>query len=412
MDISAQRLRYLLTLLAEVAPKKPQLPILTNALFRRGEAHVADLNTRMRIAVVESDQQFLMPVRDVLAFIKTVPSYERVHVTLDGARLQVAAGARKAIFPTGKPDEWPSGVEAQPLKEPEVSCDLDGDLFIKGLTSVARYVAVEKSSPALHSVLVELGERETTFVATDGFRISSLALPIGPALPEGKVTQLVLDRDTVATLARVWAAADKPPVAVPDVPVRSIMLARRLASLQYDKGAFHFAFGDVTLQGLVVQGEYPKWRAALPKNPTASVRVLSEELRQAIRPIGRFGGVVRLGWSGNQLTISAWVDEQEFETQLPVRQEGQDGLAGYSFKYLQEYLQDVSGEVLLQWGDLVRPLTLSAPRYPTYYLMPVFLEQKAAPTPAAAPAAGADGQQAPERPVPGPKRNTKTKVKS
>jgi DNA polymerase-3 subunit beta len=188
--------------------------------------------------------------------------------------------------------------------------------------------AREMGRYAFNGVLLEVDPDEMTVVATDGRRLALARL-------EGKTG--VAKRQTrilpVKGLAQLQRAGAE---AADDAMLRIGLLENQVA--------FALPFTEIVAQ--LVEGEFPDFRAVLPKDTDAPEKVVldREELASAIRraavTAGEGARSVELNFSGGRLSVSSRQEGVgESRSEMPVEYDGDEVGIRFNPEFLGDYLK-------------------------------------------------------------------------
>ncbi len=163
-----------LTHITRVVPSKPQLPILQNVKLsatKEGlEITATNMETTETIWVggkVEKEGSVCVSARVLFEFIATLPP-ETVHLQVKEEELLVSCVGFEAQLPTTNPSDFPS----PPAFSSKQTGSVNKHKLIAALSSVLFSAATDEGRPVLTGVrIIEDGEK-TTFVTTDGYRLS------------------------------------------------------------------------------------------------------------------------------------------------------------------------------------------------------------------------------------------------
>lgn len=198
--------------------------------------------------MVSAPGRFILPPSRAVALLRCMPdAVVKIHTEDSGTVISGERGWHR--FPYFDPDEFPTVEDFEASEYYEVP----GDLFHELIRRTTFATDVENSRYALGGVLLELGERRLTGVATDGRR---LAIMEGPAIAVGD--HAVVDRVAI-------------------IPSRAMTLMEK--AFQGDNllriwiGEFTAIFqgSHATVSTRVVEGRFPKWRDVIPNDGVRAV---------------------------------------------------------------------------------------------------------------------------------------------
>jgi hypothetical protein len=421
METTVKRLRYVLDVLAPaVGGKKATLPILNNIVVGQGRAYATNLTTAVSVEMPEAtDDPMLLPHGQLVNLLKNIPGPTRLTINREGAVIKLAAGATNAEFPAlGEVADFPPFPQLRPAGEGQV----DGDLFLKTATALAKYAATEDSRPVLQCVCVTLGA-PLEMACADGFQLAWQTIPAAlpaPNFPPIPFTQLLLPTEAAHALAKVWKVMEK----MPSVDDQSVVsdptkgdgkfrlalqaVAKRLASVRFTQDALSFEHGAVTIRVQLTTGEFPNYHQLIPADLPNKVSFDAEQALRVLKSVAAVAadgsGIVRLQWAGERLTFSSQAEETgAISGDVRAHIQGGEGKSAFSYKYLMDYLAGKLGMVLLETSEPKAPGRFFCSGSPDVLLMPVFVQWDGSPTrePAAdQPAVGRPAdEETPEEPT-------------
>ena len=400
--IQVARLRHAFALLEPAIPRKATLDTLKCVRLGDGQAVASDLDTTVVVElpeIREVEGACLLPykvVRDLLRF--TPGSASMTLVPRDG-KVHMYTQGTQASFAAKDPGEYPPPPK---IGEAAMGSLVDGDDLVGTLSALVQYTATEESRPVLTAVCLTLLEPMEA-AAADGFRLAVRTLRSGFHGGEGR--RMLLHRDTVRLLQKLWKLAPPPSDAPEGSPIAEVVVARRPVWMECDPSQVQFRFGDVTVVSKVVEGTFPNYRQLIPTGHTSRVTVFGADLERAVRQVGSVaedgGGIVRLAWEGERMTVSGKaIEVGDVEVALKAQAESPGHIA-FNMAYLQSYLKGKEGPVAI---SMTEP---SAPGVLTYQgvsvvIMPMLVKDDS-PKAAEPPPAGDDvSTEAVETPLEGP----------
>ncbi|MFH1560698.1 MAG: DNA polymerase III subunit beta [Chloroflexota bacterium] len=384
MEITVQRLRSVLEILAPAVPKRTSLPVTLNVRLGEGIAVATNLETSItvRLPETEGEAPLLLPHRKALEYLKNVPGATRLTLSKEGTKVLLQAGLTRLSLDSGPLEEFPP----LPEKNLEGKAEVDGDALVGALEEMAPYTASEQSRPVLTGVCLTLGE-QAEVCASDGFRLAYRQLPF--PIPEldssaGKNQTLIVPRETVKALGYLWRKAGKKPATPPDGLLVQMVLARRPIRMQYSRTFMELAFGDVSLVTRLVEGSFPNYHQLIPTEYSSQVTVMAEAMAQALRQVGQVAGsdIIRLKWEDGKLILSAREEEVgEAEVMVWAETSGEPGHIAFKREYLAEYLRGKYQTVTIQTNGGSAPGLFTAPGAPQVVVMPMFVQWDGGPAP-------------------------------
>ena len=303
---------------------------------------------------VSGDGEAALPASTLLSAVRSMTSdeirieeHDTVHSITGGKAQFKLNGDDPSLFPSIPQLDRERGFEV-PVK---AFLDLCHRTMFAAAKEMGRY--------AFNGVLLEIDATEVNLVATDGRRLALARLAMETGIPER--TSVVIPLKGLTQLMRAQVDDD----AVLHVELRETMVAFTLPSLE--------------IQAQLVEGEFPDYRAVLPKDGdiTESVPLMREELAQAIQraaiTAGDEGPTVELGFSDNTLTVASrqeGVGESRSEMEIPYEGDAVD--IRFNPTFLGEYLKTLPEDsVTFRFRDRTSAGLFEAAGNSVYVVMPI-----------------------------------------
>lgn len=325
-----------------VITTNPVVPILENFLFEleKGGLTVtaSDLQTSMITELqVESKEKgsIAVPARILLDTLKNLPeqpvtfsideSTYSVEIISDNGRYKLS-GENATDFP----------------KVPAVSNDftaqISSEVLARAVNNTIFATSNDELRPAMTGVYVNLGDKNTTFVATDGHR-----------LVRYRRTDVKSDNGNAIIIPRKALNLLK---ATLPAETMDVVLSFNMAN------AF-FKFGNIRMICRLIDERFPDYENVIPSGNNIKMTIARNELLGALKRISIYANKtthqVRLKITGSELQISA--EDLDFSNEanerLSCEHDGEDIEIGFNARFLVEMLGNMD-------SDQIR-LTMSAP---------------------------------------------------
>jgi DNA polymerase-3 subunit beta len=325
-----------------VITTNPVVPILENFLFEleKGSLTVtaSDLQTSMITEIqVESKEKgsIAVPARILLDTLKNLPeqpvtfsideSTYSVEIISDNGRYKLS-GENATDFP----------------KVPTVSNDFSAEISTEVLSRAVNNTIFATSNdelrPAMTGVYVNLGEKNTTFVATDGHRLVRYRRT---DVKSENGNSIIIPRKALNLLKATLPSENT------DVTVNFNM-----------SNAF-FKFGNIKMICRLIDERFPDYENVIPAVNNIKMTIERSDLLGAMKRISIYANKtthqVRLKITGSELQISA--EDLDFSNEanerLSCEHEGEDIEIGFNAKFLIEMLTNLDSDKI--------KLTMSAP---------------------------------------------------
>ncbi|MEO5978062.1 MAG: DNA polymerase III subunit beta [Chryseolinea sp.] len=325
-----------------VITTNPVVPILENFLFEleKGGLTVtaSDLQTSMITELqVESKEKgsIAVPARILLDTLKNLPeqpvtfsideSTYSIEIISDNGRYKLS-GENATDFP----------------KVPSVSNDFTADISTEVLSRAINNTIFATSNdelrPAMTGVYVSLGDKNTTFVATDGHRLVRYRRN---DVKSDNGNSIIIPRKALNLLKAT-------------LPTENTEV-----SVSFNMSNAYFKFGHIRMICRLIDERFPDYDNVIPTVNNIKMSIERSDLLGALKRISIYANKtthqVRLKITGSELQISA--EDLDFSNEanerLSCEHEGEDIEIGFNAKFLIEMLANMDSDKI--------KLTMSAP---------------------------------------------------
>ena len=353
-----------------VITTNPVVPILENFLFEleKGSLTVtaSDLQTSMITDLqVESKEKgsIAVPARILLDTLKNLPeqpvtfsideSTYSIEIISDNGRYKLS-GENATDFP----------------KVPSVSNDFTAEISTEVLARAINNTIFATSNdelrPAMTGVYVNLGDKNTTFVATDGHR-----------LVRYRRTDVKSDNGSAIIIPRKALNLLKATLPAENTDV----------SLNFNLSNAYFKFGNIKMICRLIDERFPDYENVIPSVNNIKMAIERSDLLGALKRISIYANKtthqVRLKITGSELQISA--EDLDFSNEanerLSCEHDGEDIEIGFNAKFLIEMLTNMdSDKIKLMMSapnkaGVILPAEKDASEDILMLVMPVMLNQ-------------------------------------
>ncbi|MBT1705668.1 DNA polymerase III subunit beta [Chryseosolibacter indicus] len=325
-----------------VITTNPVVPILENFLFEleKGSLTVtaSDLQTSMITELqVESKEKgsIAVPARILLDTLKNLPeqpvtfsideSTYSVEIISDNGRYKLS-GENATDFPK------------VPTVSNDFTAEIASEVLARAVNNTIFATSNDELRPAMTGVYVNLGDKNTTFVATDGHR-----------LVRYRRTDVKSDNGNSIIIPRKALNLLKATLPTENTEV----------SLNFNMSNAFFKFGNIRMICRLIDERFPDYENVIPSGNNIKMTISRTDLLGALKRISIYANKtthqVRLKITGSELQISA--EDLDFSNEanerLSCEHDGEDIEIGFNAKFLIEMLTNLD-------SDQIR-LTMSAP---------------------------------------------------
>ena len=282
--------------------------------------------------------------------VRELPCDPEVYV--GAGQLHIRAGGASFKLPIA------TDVDAPTVAAPDGLVTVDGAELARILATVAPSVAQEDVRWGLNGVHLESTDDGLTAVATDGHRLAlaSMATPARVTVP----ARSLLSRRAIKALAKL---ADSGPV--------------RFGLVD---GAVWLATDSEVLRFSLIEGEFPDYRAILPKEDRTVVECRTADLQAALRRVslvvGRDNKPIRFALSREGVALSATQDGARAEDALSADVTGPTHDIGLRGPYLADVLAGCGDTVTMGMTNPLAPVSITSADRPgtRWIIMPMRLD--------------------------------------
>jgi DNA polymerase III subunit beta len=325
-----------------VITTNPVVPILENFLFEleKGSLTVtaSDLQTSMITEIqVESKEKgsIAVPARILLDTLKNLPeqpvtfsideSTYSIEIISDNGRYKLS-GENATDFP----------------KVPSVSNDFTAEIstevLARALNNTIFATSNDELRPAMTGVYVNLGDKNSTFVATDGHRLVRYRRA---DVKSANGNSIIIPRKALNLLKATLPSENTE------------------VNLNFNMSNAYFKFGNIKMICRLIDERFPDYDNVIPTQNNIKMTIERSDILGALKRISIYANKtthqVRLKITGSELQISA--EDLDFSNEanerLSCEHDGEDIEIGFNAKFLIEMLTNMDSDKIT--------LTMSAP---------------------------------------------------
>ena len=283
-----------LSAISRVLVSKNSMPILENFLFEIGDnllkVTASDGDTTMittiAISEVDGDGRFVVPAKTLLDPLKEMPQ-QMLSFDIDPGNLDtnVYYANGKYNFIAGNADEYPT---LRSMSAETNTFTIPATALLNGIVSTIFAVADDELRPVMNGIYIDVTPESCIFVASDSKKLVRL---INSSVKAGFTASFILPKKP-ANLLKGIVSKDMAD-----------------AEIQFDSKSARVRIGDYTVICSLIEGKYPRYEAAIPKNNTNCMIIDRQECINTLRRISVFASQatnqVKFELDKDQLTISA-----------------------------------------------------------------------------------------------------------
>lgn len=313
-----------------VITTNPVVPILENFLFEIEKntltVTASDLQTSMITEIaVESKEKgsIAVPARILLDTLKNLPD-QPVTFSIDESTYSIEISSDNGRYKL-------SGENATDFpKVPSVSNDfsavISSDVLSRAVNNTIFATSSDELRPAMTGVYVNLGEKNTTFVATDGHRLVRYRRA---DIKSDSGNAIIIPRKALNLLKAT-------------LPTENTEV-----SIDFNMSNAFFKFGSIRMICRLIDERFPDYENVIPSQNPIKMTISRANLLSSLKRIAIYANKtthqVRLKITGSELQVSA--EDLDFSNEanerLSCEHEGEDIEIGFNAKFLIEMLANL-----------------------------------------------------------------------
>lgn len=325
-----------------VITTNPVVPILENFLFEVDKSNLtvtaSDLQTSMITEItVESKERgsIAVPARILLDTLKNLPD-QPVTFSIDESTYSIEISSDNGRYKLS--GENATDFPKVPSVANDFSAQVSSEVLARAVNNTIFATSNDELRPAMTGVYVNLSEKNTTFVATDGHR-----------LVRYRRTDVKSDNGNAIIIPRKALNLLKATLPLENTDV----------SIDFNMSNAFFKFGNIRMICRLIDERFPDYENVIPSSSTIKMTINRGDFLGSLKRISIYANKtthqVRLKITGSELQVSA--EDLDFSNEanerLSCEHEGEDIEIGFNAKFLVEMLSNLD-------TDQIR-LNMSAP---------------------------------------------------
>lgn len=313
-----------------VITTNPVVPILENFLFEIDKNNLtitaSDLQTSMITELsVESKEKgnIAVPARILLDTLKNLPD-QPVTFSIDESTYSIEISSDNGRYKLS--GENATDFPKVPSVTNDFSATLSSEVLARALNNTIFATSSDELRPAMTGVYVNLGEKNTTFVATDGHRLVRYRRT---DLRSENGNAIIIPRKALNLLKATLPAENT------DV------------SIDFNMSNAFFKFGTIKMICRLIDERFPDFENVIPSTNTIKMTIGRQEFLGSLKRISIYANKtthqVRLKITGSELQVSA--EDLDFSNEanerLSCEHEGEDIEIGFNARFIIEMLSNI-----------------------------------------------------------------------
>jgi len=316
-----------------VITTNPVVPILENFLFEIDKTKLtvtaSDLQTSMITEInVESKEKgnIAVPARILLDTLKNLPD-QPVTFSIDESTYSIEISSDNGRYKLS--GENATDFPKVPAVAHDFSAAVSSEVLGRAINNTIFATSSDELRPAMTGVYVNLGEKNTTFVATDGHRLVRYRRT---DVKSENGNAIIIPRKALNLLKATLPAENS------DV------------SIDFNMSNAFFKFGNIKMICRLIDERFPDFENVIPSQSTIKMTISRADFLGSLKRISIYANKtthqVRLKITGSELQVSA--EDLDFSNEanerLSCEHEGEDIEIGFNAKFLIEMLSNITTE--------------------------------------------------------------------
>ncbi|MBX2916111.1 MAG: DNA polymerase III subunit beta [Cyclobacteriaceae bacterium] len=313
-----------------VITTNPVVPILENFLFEINKNSLtvtaSDLQTSMITELnVESKEKgnIAVPARILLDTLKNLPD-QPVTFSIDESTYSIEISSDNGRYKLS--GENATDFPKVPSVSNDFSANISSEVLARAVNNTIFATSSDELRPAMTGVYVNLGEKNTTFVATDGHRLVRYRRS---DIKSDNGNSIIIPRKALNLLKATL------PTENTDV------------TIDFNMSNAFFKFGNIRMICRLIDERFPDYENVIPSQNPIKMTISRTDLLGSLKRISIYANKtthqVRLKITGSELQVSA--EDLDFSNEanerLSCEHEGDDIEIGFNAKFLIEMLTNL-----------------------------------------------------------------------
>jgi DNA polymerase III subunit beta len=313
-----------------VITTNPVVPILENFLFEIDKSKLtvtaSDLQTSMITEInIESKEKgnIAVPARILLETLKNLPD-QPVTFSIDEATYSIEISSDNGRYKLA--GENATDFPKVPSVSHDFSANISTEVLARAINNTIFATSSDELRPAMTGVYVNLGDKNTTFVATDGHRLVRYRRT---DIKSENGNAIIIPRKALNLLKATLPAENS------DV------------SIDFNMSNAFFKFGNIKMICRLIDERYPDYENVIPTSNPIKMTISRTDLLSSLKRISIYANKtthqVRLKITGSELQVSA--EDLDFSNEanerLSCEHEGEDIEIGFNARFLIEMLTNL-----------------------------------------------------------------------
>lgn len=258
-----------LSLVANIANKSSNLPILNNVLLKADKEGLTLITTDLEIGVkasvrgkIEQEGEFTVDAKLLHNFVSFLPK-ENIELNLTNDSLEIKSSNQETAIKGLAAEDFP----LIPEMERTNFVELPVQEFKRGLGQVLLAASLDSSRVEINAVNFDFQNNGLVLAATDSYRLAEKKLKLN----NGQKISLIIPLKTLQELSRILGEQ-----------------AEKKLKIYFNDNQILFEFDGVELTSRVIDGRYPDYNQIIPAQFKTEAKCEISKLVPAIKSVALF----------------------------------------------------------------------------------------------------------------------------
>lgn len=347
------------------------LPILNNFLIATDKGRLKVSSTDLEIGLISwvsskisKEGGITVPAQLLSQFVNNLPN-KNINLEVKDLKLYLNCDNISAVINGLNPEDFPI---IPKIKNRSV-LDINSKVLKEVLGSVINSAALSDSRPEISSIFMVIEPDQMKFVTTDSFRLAHKSVFLSSEFYKNKVKvdysksqPIILPLKTATEIFRILG--DK------DINV----------NIAVDQNQILFNFDDIHLISRLIEGDYPDYKAIIPKDFETKCYLSKNSLEEAVKLASCFSSrlndiILKTDAAKSVLEISS--NHTEFgnhQAKIDSEIKGKDVNITFNWRYVLDGLKNINNdELVLEFNGDQKPAVIRPAKNNDYFyiLMPI-----------------------------------------
>jgi len=347
------------------------LPILNNFLLTTDKGRLKISSTDLEIGFTSwvsskilKDGSITVPAQLLSQFVNNLPN-KNINLEVKDQKLYLSCDNIKASINGLNSDDFPIIPKIKNVS----TLIINSKILKEALSNVINSAALSNNRPEISSIYLRIEPDQIKFITTDSFRLAHKTLFLTSEDLKNKIKinyqksqNIIIPLRTAGEILRILG--DK------NIDV----------SINIDQNQILFDLGDTHLISRLIEGNYPDYKAIIPKSFETKCYLSRNSLEEAVKLSGCFSSrlnEVALKTNSSKSYLEVFSNNNEVgnhQTKINSEIKGEDVNITFNWRYLLDGLKNINNkEIVLEFNGDQKPAVIKPVKSADFFyiLMPI-----------------------------------------